>query len=52
MNMTGQVLHVDDGMIGRSDMVDFRINWTLQVGAVGNSAYQTRVGSIYFWHSP
>ena len=22
-------------------MVDLRINWTLQIGAVGNSAYQT-----------
>ena len=35
-------------------MVDFRINWTLQIGAVGNSAYQTRGAkvSIYFCHPP
>ena len=33
-------------------MVDFRITWTLQIGAVGNSTYQTWRAkvSIYFYH--
>ena len=35
-------------------MVDFRITWTLQIGAVGNSTYHTRGAkvSMYFYQLP